>query len=121
MKRVILALTVLGSTIAIASAAPTRVPLEIWGAAAGDEITIDGVAVNVRGGGAPRLFTGDPDAANAPVLHEVNAGKHEIAVKRQGCATRTFTIAIEGTTKRSIVLEPLDAARCAIPFAPARR
>ncbi len=121
MKRVAIALALLGSTFAVASAAPTRVPLEIWGATAGDEITIDGAAVNVRASGAPRVFGGDPDATNAPVLHEVGTGKHEIAVKRQNCATRTFTITIEGSTKRSIVLEPLDAARCAIPFAPPRR
>ena len=121
MKRVAIALAVLTGALAVASAAPPRVPIEIWGAAAGDEITIDGAAVNVRAGGAPRVFTGDPDATNAPVLHEVAAGKHEIVVKRAGCAARTFALTIEGTTKRSIVLEPMDPARCAIPFAPPRR
>ncbi len=121
MKRLIIGLALVFGTFAAANATPTRVPLEIWGVAAGDELTIDGAAVNVHTGGAARVFTGDPDATNAPVLHEVSAGKHEIVVKRQGCASRSFTIAIEGTTKRTLVLEPLDAARCAVPFAPPRR
>lgn len=121
MKRIAIIAALLGSTLAIATAAPNRVPLEIWGAAAGDEITIDGVAVNVRTGGAARLFTGDPDATNAPVLHEVTSGRHEVVVKRQGCAPRAFTVTIEGAAKRAVVLEPIDAARCAIPFAPPRR
>jgi hypothetical protein len=124
MKRAAIALGLLGlmmGMFAIASAAPTRVSLEIWGASSGDAITIDGAAVNVRAGGAPRVFAGDPDATNAPVLHEVAIGKHDIVVKRKGCADRVFTIHVEGTTKRSIVLESVDPARCAVPFAPPRR
>jgi hypothetical protein len=100
-------------------ASPGR-PLEIWGLEAGDQATIDGASVNVRSGGAPRLFGGDPDATNAPVLHELAAGKHEIAIRRSSCAPRVFTVALEGATKRAIVLEKQDAARCAIPFAPKR-
>jgi hypothetical protein len=121
VKRIAIIAALLGSTLAIATAAPNRVPLEVWGASAGDEITIDGAKVNVRTGGAARVFTGDPDATNAPVLHEVSTGRHEVVVKRQGCAPRAFTISIEGAAKRSIVLEAIDAARCAIPFAPPRR
>lgn len=120
MKRIAIIAAVV-APFALASAATPRVPLEIWGASAGDEITIDGAAVNVRSGGAPRLFVGDPDATNAPVLHEVTPGKHEIVVTQKGCAPRSFSISVEGSTKRAIVLEPLDAARCAIPFAPPRR
>lgn len=95
-------------------------PLEIWGLEAGDEATIDGVALNVRSGGAPRFFAGDPDATNAPVLHEVSPGKHELAIKRPSCAPRVFSLSLEGSTKRALVLEKIDAARCAIPFAPKR-
>ncbi len=95
-------------------------PLEIWGLDAGDQATIDGLAVNVRSGGAPRLFAGDPDATNAPVLHELAAGKHELVIRRQSCAPRVFSLALDGTTKRALVLEKQDPARCAIPFAPKR-
>ena len=106
---------------ALSHAAPSKVPLELWGLDAGDEVTIDGVSVNVRAGGAPRAFVGDPDATNAPVLHEVTVGKHEIVVRRAGCAPRGFSVSIESASKRAIVLEPVDAERCALPTAPARR
>jgi hypothetical protein len=120
------ALTVFGAGgfVALLQAAPmspNSVPLEVWGLEAGDEVTIDGVAVTVRSGGAPRSFVGDPDATNAPVLHEVSAGKHEIAVRRAGCAPRTVTVLVESASKRAIVLEPEDPDRCALPLAPARR
>jgi hypothetical protein len=94
-------------------------PLEIWGLEAGDEVSIDGANINVRSGGAPRLFNGDPDATNAPVLYEAAMGKHEINVRRASCAPRSFTITLGGT-KRAIVLEKSDPARCGIPFAPKR-
>lgn len=113
-----------GAVVAFATAsqaAPTKVPLEIWGLESGDEVTLDGAPVNVRSGGAPRVFAGDPDATNAPLLHEVALGKHEITVRRASCAPRTFTVTIETTSKRAIVLEPQDPERCALPLAPARR
>ena len=102
-------------------AAPTKVALEIWGLEAGDEVSIDGAPVNVRSGGAPRTFVGDPAAANAPVLHELSPGKHELAIRRGGCAPRGFTVNLETASKRAIVLEPEDPERCALPLAPARR
>lgn len=121
MKRVLVGVAVFAGALAVASAAPPRTPLEIWGVAAGDELTLDGAPVNVRTGGAPRVFTGDPDATNAPVLREVSPGKHELVLKRQGCAPRTFSITVEGSTKRAVVLDPSTTSRCAIPFAPPRR
>jgi len=122
MKRLGVAFSIVAlSLFAPASAAPTRVSFEIWGVGGDDTITIDGAAVNVRAGGAPRVFQGDPDATNAPVLHELAPGKHEIVLKHVGCAPRTFTVSLEGSTKRALVLEPMDAARCAVPFAPPRR
>lgn len=121
MKRGLLALALVALGAAASQAAPTKVPLEIWGLEAGDEVTIDGTAVNVRSGGAPRPFVGDPAAANAPVLHELSPGRHELAVRRGGCAPRTFTVNLETPSKRAIVLEPEDPDRCALPLAPARR
>lgn len=108
-------------SVAAANAAPPKVPVEIWGLEAGDEVTIDGVAVNVRSGGAPRVFAGDPDATNAPVLHELPGGRHEVTVRRGACAPRTFTLTLESGSKRAIVFEPEDPDRCALPLAPARR
>jgi len=106
---------------ALSSAAQTKVPIEIWGVESGDEVSIDGAPVTVRSGGSPRVFAGDPDATNAPVLHEVSVGKHEITVRRASCAPRTFVVSLESGSKRAIVLEPEDPERCALPFAPARR
>lgn len=106
---------------AVSQAAPTKVALEIWGLEAGDEVTIDGAPVNVRSGGAPRTFAGDPDATNAPVLHELAPGKHELSVRRGGCAPRTFAVSLDTASKRAIVFEPEDPERCALPLAPARR
>lgn len=94
-------------------------PVEIWGLDAGDELTIDGANINVRSGGAPRIFSGDPDATNAPVLHEIAIGKHDLVVRRSSCVPRAFTVTLGGL-KRAVVLEKLDAARCTIPFAPKR-
>lgn len=107
--------------IAISNAGPPKVPLEVWGLEAGDELTIDGAAVNVRGGGAARTFTGDPDATNAPALEEVTVGRHELTVRRSGCAPRTFTVVVETSSKRAVVIDPQPPERCSIPFAPARR
>ena len=100
---------------------PSR-PLEIWGLEPGDEVAIDGASVSVRSGGAPRIFSGDPDATNAPVVHELAMGKHELAIRGSRCAPRVFSIALatDPRTKRAIVLERIDAAHCAIPFAPRR-
>lgn len=97
-------------------------PIEIWGLEASDEVAIDGAPVNVRSGGAARIFSGDPDATNAPVLHEAPLGKHEIIIRGSRCAPRAFSIVLapETRTKRAIVLERTDAARCAVPFAPKR-
>jgi hypothetical protein len=103
-----------------ASAAPSKVQLEIWGVEATDEVSVDGAAQTPKGGG-PRLFAGDPTATNAPVFLEVGNGKHEIVVRRAECAPRTFVVSVEGSTKRAIVMEKEDEARCAIPLLPARR
>ena len=114
---------VLGTALvgALAHAAQSKVVLEIWGLEAGDALSLDGAALNVRSGGAARVFVGDPEATNAPVLHEVATGKREIVVQRAGCAPRAFAVSIESPSKRAIVLEREDPERCALPFAPARR
>jgi len=103
-----------------ASAAPAKVPLEIWGLEAADEVAIDGVAHAPKSGGT-RVFAGDPTATNAPVIVELGNGKHEIVLRRSECAPRTFTVSLEGGTKRAIVLEKETVERCAIPLLPARR
>jgi hypothetical protein len=105
---------------ATANAAPSKVQLEIWGVESTDEVSIDGAAQTPKGGGG-RVFSGDPNATNAPVLVEVTSGKHEIVVRRGECAPRTFVVNVEGSSKRAIVFEREDAERCAIPLLPARR
>ncbi|MBI2391613.1 MAG: hypothetical protein HYV09_18640 [Deltaproteobacteria bacterium] len=124
MRRIVslcAALAVACGVLAASQAAPAKVPLEIWGLEAGDELTIDGVAVNVRGGGAARAFTGDPDATSAPAMEEVSVGRHELAVRRAGCVARTFAVTVETASKRAVVIEPPAKERCTIPFAPPRR
>ncbi len=97
-----------------------KVPLEMWGLETSDEVDIDGVRAAVRAGGGPRVFAGDPAAANAPVLQELSPGRHDITIRRPGCAPRELGIVVEGSTKRAIVFEPTDET-CAIPDAPPRR
>lgn len=101
-------------------AAAPKVALEMWGLEAGDRVTLDGADLPVKGG-ATRIFLGDPTAANAPVLAEIAPGRHELAVLRDGCAPRTFSVDLQGQTKRSIVFEKADPAKCSIPTLPARR
>lgn len=100
-------------------AAPPKVPLEIWGLEAGDEARIDDQPVTVRGG-PPRPFLGDPAADDAPVLTEVAPGKREITLLRQGCAPETFTVVVEGSQKKAIVVTKAQAAKCSLPEVPAR-
>ncbi|MGZ3422578.1 MAG: hypothetical protein ACXWUG_17670 [Polyangiales bacterium] len=120
MKRILALPALLVALTAVASAAPSKVQLEIWGVEATDEVSIDGAAQTPKGGGG-RIFLGDPTATNAPVLVEVTSGKHEITVRRGECAPRSFVVSVEGSTKRAIVFEKEDPERCAIPLLPARR
>jgi hypothetical protein len=122
----IFALVAVATPLAIAAlagarseAAPTRAAVEIWGVSSNDHVEIDGTAVPPKG--APgRTFAGDPMAMNAPILRELAEGHHEIVVEREGCEPRRFSIEVQGTLKRSIVMTQLDAERCAIPLAPPR-
>lgn len=100
-------------------AAAPKVPLEIWGLEAGDEARIDDQPVTVRGG-APRPFLGDPAADDAPVLTEVAPGKREVTLLRQGCAPETFSVVVEGSQKKAIVVAKAQAAKCSLPEVPAR-
>jgi hypothetical protein len=121
MKRLALAVAATATVVTASHAAPTKVPLEMWGLEANDEVSIDGASVNVRSGGAARTFAGDPDATNAPVLHELTPGRHEITVRRGGCAPRDFTVTLESGSKRAVIFEAEDLERCALPLAPPRR
>lgn len=102
------------------AATPGKGTIEMWGLDAGDAVTIDGANVTVKSGG-PRVFAGEPEAIDAPVLAEVAAGKHEVVVRRGSCAPRAFSVVAEPNGRRVIVLEKEDPQRCAIPFAPPRR
>ncbi len=110
----------IASPIAVALAAPQgKSTIELWGVEPGDAVTIDGAPVTVKSGA--RVFAGEPEAIDAPVLTEIMPGKHEIVVRRGACAPRAFSIVAEPNGRRVIVLEKEDPARCAIPFAPPRR
>lgn len=111
--------SLLGSGLSARAAAP-KVPLEIWGLEAGDEARVDDQPVTVRGG-APRPFLGDPSADDAPVLTEVAPGKREITLLRQGCAPETFSVVVEGSQKKAIVVAKTLVARCSLPEVPPRQ
>jgi hypothetical protein len=128
LERTLAAANVLAFTTSIAFAllaapstsSPPRPPLEIWGLGPDDQLEIDGASVPVKGGSTPRVFSGDPSAANAPILRELTLGKHEVVVRRPGCATRTFAVEMAGAHKRTIVFAPASPAHCGIPAPPAR-
>jgi hypothetical protein len=102
-----------------ADAAGSRAAVEIWGVSSADRVEIDGAAVTPKG--APgRAFAGDPMAMNAPILRELAEGKHEVVIEREGCEPQRFTIDVQGSLKRSIVLAEPNLERCAIPLAPPR-
>lgn len=111
--------SMLGSGLSARAAAP-KVPLEIWGLEAGDEARVDDQPMTVRGG-APRPFLGDPSADDAPVLTEVSPGKREITLLRQGCAPETFSVVVEGSQKKAIVVAKTLPLRCALPEVPPRQ
>jgi protein involved in polysaccharide export with SLBB domain len=122
VKRAILFCAALGLFAVTHSRAATgKAQLEIWGVAPGDSVSIDGVEHAPKGGGAPRTFTGDDAATNAPIAVELATGKHEISVRRGECAPRSFTVDVEGAAKHAVVLEKEDESRCAIPLLPPRR
>lgn len=117
----------LGSSIAFGvvlsgtRAAPVaRPPLEVWGVAAGDSVAIDGHAQTVKGGPLARAFVGEPFIANAPVVQELGAGKHDVVVEHAGCTPRRFSVEVQGAYKRSIVVAPVTSEHCAIPAPPPR-
>lgn len=111
--------SMLGSGLSARAALP-KVPLEIWGLEAGDEARVDDQPMTVRGG-APRPFLGDPAADDAPVLTEVAPGKREITLLRQGCAPETFSVVVEGSQKKAIVVAKTLPLRCALPEVPPRQ
>ncbi len=118
----VIAMTTGLSVLAAPPTAPPapKPPLEIWGLGPDDQVEIDGASVTVKGGSTPRLFTGDPAAVNAPVLRELSPGKHEVTVRRVGCASRTFTVDMQGSHKRTVVFAPASIAHCGIPAPPPR-
>lgn len=126
LERSLLAANVIAIASSIAFAllaapnAAAKPQLEIWGLGPDDQLEIDGAVVTVKGGTTARTFTGDPSAANAPVLRELAAGKHEVVVKRSGCAPRTQTIDVQGSLKRTLVFAAASGAHCAIPAPPPR-
>lgn len=102
-----------------ADPAGSRAAVEIWGVSSADRVEIDGAALTPKGA-AGRAFAGDPMAMNAPILRELAEGKHEVVIERDGCEPRRFTIDVQGSLKRSIVLTEPNLERCSIPLAPPR-
>ena len=102
-----------------ASAASSRSTLEIFGVGAGDAIEIDGAAIAVKTAVA-HAFTGQPLPGDAPAITELAAGSHEVTLHRSGCTARTFTVDVQGSYHRAIVVAPASTAHCAIPTMPPR-
>jgi len=102
-----------------ASAASTRSTLEVFGVGAGDTIEIDGTSVAVKTAVA-HTFTGQPLPGDAPAITELAAGSHSLTLHRAGCTARTFTIDVQGSYHRAIVVAPASSAHCTIPTMPPR-
>jgi hypothetical protein len=102
-----------------ASAAPSRSTLEIFGVGAGDAIEIDGAPVPVKAAVA-HPFTGQPLPGDAPAITELAPGSHALTVHRAGCTARTFTVDVQGSYHRAIVVAPANAAHCSLPTMPPR-
>jgi hypothetical protein len=102
-----------------ASAASSRSTLEIFGVGAGDAIEIDGASVPVKTALA-HAFTGQPLPGDAPAITELAAGTHTLTLHRAGCTARTFTVEVQGSYHRAIVVAPAASAHCTVPTMPPR-
>lgn len=109
----------LGALVLGAGAGASRSTLEIFGVGAGDAIEVDAHPIVVKTG-VSKAYAGQPLPGDAPAITELAPGPHEVTLHRDGCATRTFSVEVQGAYHRTIVVAPKVTARCAIPKMPPR-